>query len=248
MHLAQRRFPIRKREPRQHCLWQALRHRPMHPFQQVKNHLSLPARCQPCPAQRLVDRRNAPHLKQARLGIVACVRQQLKLRLNHLQIAARPRRLDPPVDCHRLPCVKLPLQIAPVEPDALHRQPPLPNGQLEDGRFARSQQQGAAHLGNHARHLVGLQFIQAARVLPILIAEGQVVEQVLGGEDALGGEQQSHCWANAARVFHFIVEPSHTLDATTVRRSGANGRIRRKRPWALTGRRGMSRTSLLKVR
>ncbi len=71
----------------------------------------------------------------------------------------------------------------------------------------------AAHLGNHAGHLAGLQFVQAARILAVLIAEGQVVEQILGGQDALGGEHLRHARTHAAHIHHRSVEAGHTQDA-----------------------------------
>jgi len=46
------------------------------------------------------------------------------------------------------------------------------------GHLARPQQHRAAHLGNHAGRLAGLQLVQAARILAVFIAEGEVVEQV----------------------------------------------------------------------
>ena len=58
-----------------------------HAFQQVENHLALPARGQPAPSQRFVNRRNPPHFKQPRLRVVARIGQHFELRLNHLQIA-----------------------------------------------------------------------------------------------------------------------------------------------------------------
>ncbi len=188
MHLAQRSLAIRQVKPRQHFARQALRHCAANRFQQVEDRLALPARGQPRTAQRLVNRRDAPHLKQPRFGVVARVGQHLKLWLDHFEILAGARRLDPSEDGHRLPGEKLAVQITRVKPDALERQATLPQGQFENGHFAGTQQHGAAHLRNHAGHFAGLQFVKAARILAVLIAEGQVVEQVLGSQDALGRE------------------------------------------------------------
>ena len=58
-------------EPLQHRARQALRHRAAHAFQQIEDRLALPARGQPRAAQRLVNRRDAAHFEQPRLGVVA---------------------------------------------------------------------------------------------------------------------------------------------------------------------------------
>jgi len=81
--------------------------------------------------------------------------------------------------------VEFPFQVAPVEPDALQSQPALAHGEFEDGHASRAQERRTADFGDHAGRLAGLQFIQAARVLAVLVAEGQVVKQVLGRLDAL---------------------------------------------------------------
>ena len=58
-------------------------------------------------------------------------------------------------------------------------------------------------------HFAGLQFVQAARVLPVLVAEGQVVEQVFGGLDVLGGKHLRHAWADAAHIHDWSIEGWH---------------------------------------
>ena len=213
MRLAERHFAAGQIQPREHRLRQAFGHQAAHPFEQMEDHLALPARSQGRPAQRFVDRRNAAHLEQPRLGVGAGVGQDFKLRLDHLQIAAGARWLDPSVNGHRLPGMKLALQVAAVEPDALQRQPSLPDGQLEDGGLARLQQRRAAHLGDDRGHLAGLEFVQAARILPVLVTKRQVIEQVFGGQNALGGEQLRHARPHAAHVHHRSVEAGHTPDA-----------------------------------
>ena len=229
MNFAQRAFAIGQGEPCQQLARQALRHRAAHGFQQVEDGLALPARGQPCAAQRLVYRRDAPHLKQPCFGIVAGIGQHLELRLNHLEIACRPRWLNLPVDGYRLPGVELALQIGCVEPDALQRQPALPHGQLEDRHFAGAQQDRAAHLRDDAGHLAGFQFVQAARVLAVLIAEGQVVEQILGGLDVLGGEHLRHPRTHAAHIHYRSIEAGHTQDAKWLMRKRATA-SRRESP------------------
>ncbi len=222
MRLSQRLLTVGQHQPLQHRLRQALRHHTAQRFEQMEDRLALPARGQPRPAQRFVDRRNAPHFEQPRFGVVRGVGQQLPLRLNHFEVARTPRRLDPPVDGHRLPGVEFAFQVAAVEPDALQRQPSLAHGQLEDRGFARLHQQGAAHLGDHRGCLAGLQLIQGARILPVLVAKGQVVEQILGGEDAFGREQLRHARTHALHIHHRTIEVSHTPDAKWRAYAGTN--------------------------
>ena len=79
-----------------------------------------------------------------------------------------------------------------VEPDALERVAALAHGQFKERHTPGAQQGGAAHLGDHAGHLARLQLVEAARILAVLVAKGKVVEQVLGGLDAFGGEHLRH--------------------------------------------------------
>ena len=116
-------------------------------------------------------------------------------------------------------------EIAAVEPDALQRQPSLAHGQLEDGHAARAQESRAAHLGNHAGRLARLQLVQRARILPVLIAKGQVVEQILGGLNALGGEHLRHARAHALHIHHRSVEAGHTPDAKCFQRVSTSAAI-----------------------
>ena len=222
MNLAQRSLAVGQVEPGQHLPRQALRHRAAYPFEQVEDRLALPARGQPRPAQRLIDRRDAADFEQPRLGVVAGVGKDFELRLDHLEVAGRPRGLDLSVHSHRLPGVEFPIQIGTIEPDAFEGQAALPHGQLEDGRLAGAQQDRTAHLGDHTGHFARLQFVQAARVLAILIAEGQVVEQVLGGLDALEGEHLRHLGSNALHIHHGSIEGGHTSDATCRTSGGTN--------------------------
>jgi hypothetical protein len=60
---------------------------PRRPSSRLKITLRCQREARRAAAQRLVDRRNAPHLQQPRLGVVGGVGQHLKLRLDHLQVA-----------------------------------------------------------------------------------------------------------------------------------------------------------------
>ena len=87
----------------------------------------------------------------------------------------------------------------------------------------RSQQRRPAHLGDHAGGFAGLQFVNAARILPVFVAERKVVQKVLGGLDILGGKHLRHAWADAAHVHHLGLESGHTQDVT---RAGKRAEIR----------------------
>ena len=80
---------------------------------------------------------------------------------------------------------KLVLQVGGVEPDALQRVAPLADGHLEDRHAARAEQAEGADFGDDAGHLAHAQLADAARVQAVFVAEGQVVEQVFDGGDAL---------------------------------------------------------------
>ena len=129
--------------------------------------------------------------------------------------------------------MKLPVQVGPVEPHAFQRALlSLSNGQLEDRRPARPEQNRSAHLGNNARHLACLQFVEAARILPVLIAEGQVVQQVFGRQNAFGSQHLRHARPHALHIHHRSVETSHTQDAKW-RLSAATNQARFSAwPWA----------------
>ena len=193
MRLAQRRFAVGQIQPLQHRLRQALRHRSPHAFQQVEDHLALPARGQPAAAQRLVHRRNPAHLQQPRFGVVGRVGQDLKLRLDHLEVAARARWLDLAVDRDCLPGLEFAVQIWRVEPDALECVAALPHGQLKERHAPRPQQNRPAHLGDHAGHFARLQFVQTARILPVFVAKGKMVEQILRRLDVFGASISATC-------------------------------------------------------
>ena len=182
-------------------------------FEQIEDDFPLPARGQAAAAERLVDRRDAAHFEQPRLGVVAGVGQQLQLRLNHLQVAGGARGLDLAVDGDGLPGVEFALEIGGVEPDALERMAALADGQFEDRHAAGAEQDCAAHFGDDAGRFAGLQFVEAARVLAILVAKGQMVEQVFGGLNVFGGEHFGHARTDAAHVHDWGIEAGHTLDA-----------------------------------
>jgi len=111
-----------------------------------------------------------------------------------------------------------------VEPEALEGVAALADGELEDGGAAGAEKDGAANFGDDGGGFAGLELVEGAGVLTVFVAEGQVVEEIFGGEDVLGFEELGDTGTDAADVHHFGVETSHRLDATCGRRVGANKR------------------------
>ena len=213
MDLAQRCFASWKVETGEHGCGQALRNCSAHRLKQIEDHLALPSRGQLASAEGLVYRRDATDFEQPRLRVVAGIGKQFKLGLNHFEVAGGARRLDLAVDGYCLPGMELALKIAAMEPDALERVAPLADGEFEDGHLSRAQQNGAADLCDDAGHFAGLQFIETARILAVLIAKGEVVEQVFGGLDAFCGEDLRYARTDAAHVHDWSVKAGHTPDA-----------------------------------
>ena len=104
----------------------------------------------------------------------------------------------------------VPLQVAAVEPQAFHGQPALAEGQLKQGHPPSPHEQRAPNLGDNAGHLARLQLVQAARILPVFIAEGKVVQKVFSGCNAPGGQQFRDPRSNAANVPHLRLKSGHT--------------------------------------
>jgi hypothetical protein len=225
--LAQGSFAVGQVEARKHRCRKALRDNAAHRLEQVEDDPSLPAGGHAASAQGLVDRRDPTHLEQSCLGIVAGVGQQFPLRLDHLEIAGGARGLDFAVDGDGLAGVKFAVEVGSVKPEALERLAALAYGQLEDGHAAGTQQRGTADLCNDAGGFTGLELVQAARILTILIAKGQMVEQVLGRMDVFCGEQFGEARTDAAHVHHRSIETRHTLDAKARDRASRRLRVSR---------------------
>ena len=128
VRLAQRGLAVGQRKPIQNRLRQAFRRRAAQPFQQIEDHLALPARGQTAAAQRLVDRRNPPYLEQSRFGVGRRVGQKLVLRLNNFKVARRARWFHLAVDGDRLPGLEFAFKIGRVKPDAFEGLQTLANG------------------------------------------------------------------------------------------------------------------------
>ena len=153
-------------------------------FQQPPDDPPLPTRGQ-FVAQGLVDRRDAAHLQQLGLVIVVVVGQHFHLRLDHFEAVAAAGGFHFSVQGHPLAGFEAVFQIGPVKPHALDLAQALADGHFKDGHAPGAQQRHAAHLADQAGHFAGDQFLDGLRTEAVLIAEGQVVEQVFDGGDAL---------------------------------------------------------------
>jgi hypothetical protein len=79
----------------------------------------------------------------------------------------------------------------------------LADGQLENGHALRAEQAGIAHFGDHRGHFAGAQFGDRPRVQPVLVAKGQVMEQVVNRPNALGGKDLGEARADAFHELHW---------------------------------------------
>ena len=74
---------------------------------------------------------------------------------------------------------------------------------------AGAEEAEGAHLGDDAGHLADAQLADAARIQPVFVAEGQVVEQVLDRADALLQQDLGEARADALDVLHVGGEIEH---------------------------------------
>jgi len=109
--------------------------------------------------------------------------------------------------------MKFAFQVRSVEPDALEGHAALTYGEFEERAAARAEQHGTAYFGNDAGSFAGLEFIETTGILAVLVAKGEVVEQVLGCADVLFGEQLGETRADATHVHCRSIEIGHRLDA-----------------------------------
>ena len=163
-------------------------------LQHAVNHATKPARSDPAVAGGFVDGHDAPDLERLPLLLVHAavtgrrrrIVQDLELRLDDFEaMAAAIASLDLAIQRERHAGAKLVLQVGGVKPNALQRVAPLADGHLEDRHAARAEQSEGAHVGDDAGHLAHAKLADAARVQAIFVAEGQVVEQVFDGCNAL---------------------------------------------------------------
>ena len=73
----------------------------------------------------------------------------------------------------------------------------LAHGHFKDGHAAGAQQRHAADFADEAGHFARDQFLDRLGAETVLVAEGQVVEQIFNGGDALFLQRLGDAWANA---------------------------------------------------
>ena len=139
-------------------------------------------------AGRFVDGNDASDLKRGggflfglvRAAFFVDVAENFELRLHDLQISVAIL-FDLAVERDHLSRLKLVLQICGVEPQALQSAAALANRELKNRHAACAKQSGVADFGNYRRHFSCAQFGDRARVQPVFIAKGQIVQQVVDG-------------------------------------------------------------------
>ena len=165
-------------------------------FQHSPDDAPLPARCQ-FVAQGFIDGRDAAHFQQLGLIVVVVVGQDFHLRLNHFETIAAAGSLDFSVEGHPLSGFEPVFQIGSVKPHAFDFAQALADGHFKDGHAAGAQQRHAAHFADQAGHFARDQFLDGLRAEAVLVAEGQMVEQVFDGGDALFLQRLGDARANA---------------------------------------------------
>src|SRR5262249_36009953 len=89
-----------------------------------------------------------------------------------------------------------------------------PGHHFKNGHLPGAEDAGVADLGDDRRHLARPQLGDPARVEPVFVAKGQVVQQVFDGGDVLLRQPLSHARAYAFDEFDFSMEVEHFLDDT----------------------------------
>lgn len=104
-------------------------------------------------------------------------------------------------------------EICAVEPDALDGVESLADRQFKDGHAAGAEQGRAADFADDADCFAGLQGAERARIEAVLVAEGQVEEEILNGGHALFRQHFGDGRADALDVLHRSFEREHWSDA-----------------------------------
>ena len=174
-----------------------------------------PAGGEAAAAQGFIDGGDAADFEEAVEGgfVVVALGKDLKLRLDHLEAASGAGSLDAAIKGDELAGMELSFEIRAVEPDALDGVEALANGHFEDGHAAGAEQGGAADFANDADGFAGLERAKRARIEPVLIAEGQVEEEILNGGHAFFRQHVGDGRADALDVLHRSFEREHWSDA-----------------------------------
>ncbi len=209
VYAAERGFAIGQIEALKHGGGQALGDGAAHAFEEVEDDLALPAGSESGAAEGLVDGGDAADFEQACFGVVAGVGEDLKLRLDHFEVAGGAGGLDLAEDGDGLAALEFAVEVGAVEPETLEDEAALAEGQLEDGHAAGAEDGGVADLGDDAGGFAGLELVEAAGVLAVFVAEGEMVEEVFRGGDGFGCELLGDMRADAAHELYRGIEAGH---------------------------------------
>ena len=146
---------------------------------------------------------------QIKLAFAAAI-QKFKLRLGDLQAAAFPSFFNLAIERNELAGLETITQVFAVEPDAFQGGASLAGNQLKNGHaVAGAKHGGVANLRNDGGHLSGAQLANAARIQPVFIAEGQIIEQVFNSGNVLLRQPFGNARANAFYEFDFCLKIKH---------------------------------------
>ncbi len=155
-------------------------------------------------AERLVYGDDAAHFEHGELCVGACGSgrgEDLELWLDHLEAPGGcalscdgggshggAGGLELAVDGDHLAELEFVFEVSAVEPDALDGPQALAERQLEHWPGACAQEDAATHLADNRGHGAGDERGHGLRVEAVLVAEGEVIEEVFDCVDAAGGE------------------------------------------------------------
>ncbi len=108
-------------------------------------------------------------------------------------------------------------EVGAVEPHALERGEALADGHLEEGAGAGAEEGGAANLGDDGGHGSGDEVCQRDRVEAVLVAKGEVVEEVFDSLDPALGEALGDAVADALDELDGGGEVEHKGDGSKAR-------------------------------
>jgi len=148
--------------------------------------------------------------------VVGVVGEDLKLWLDHFEVARGAGRLNLAVERHHLSGFEFAFKVGAMKPETFHGGGSLADGHFKNWHGTRAQERGASDFGNDRSHFSGDKFVEGARVQAIFITEGQMEEQVLDGENALFGQGLSDLRANAFDELNLGVKLQHISDASRV--------------------------------
>ncbi len=85
----------------------------------------------------------------------------------------------------------------------------MANRHLKDRHSAGAEQTRIADFGDDGRHLAGAEFGNATGIQAVFIAERQVMQEIVNGFDALGGQNFGEARANAFHELNWGAEFKH---------------------------------------